>query len=174
MLLLFGVCSSIRCCKSVSNFSFSHCAEFLIQINSLTVISLKIFGFFVRRVEGNSKNCEFYLAFSVDSVLYCLKFVPRPCTFVQNNFKNILSHVLIERIFFDFRHLVVYFVYLLAFQSHCLFYNGYNWESYCLFSNFIIEKKEKIPEYIYLTSKHDTGVRKYSKATELQPVRLVK
>jgi hypothetical protein len=38
-----------------------------------------------------------------------------------------------------------------------------------LFSNYIIEeKKEKKPEYIYLTSKHDTGVRKYSKATELQ------
>jgi hypothetical protein len=32
---------------------------------------------------------------SVDSVLYCLKFVPRPCIFFQNNFKNIFSQVLI-------------------------------------------------------------------------------
>jgi hypothetical protein len=38
-----------------------------------------------------------------------------------------------------------------------------------LFSNYMIEKKkEKKPVYIYLTSKHDTGVRKYRKATELQ------
>ena len=63
-------------------------------------ISLKSFGgFFVRKAEGNSQNCQcivLVVSFLSFIFLYCLNICSLTLYFVQNNFKNILSLVLFD------------------------------------------------------------------------------
>jgi hypothetical protein len=106
--------------------------SFSFPLNSLTRIFLLIFGFFMRKVEGNNKNCELYLAF----VCWFSFILFEICSSTLHFFsKQFLKHFfpsfdwLInanEKFFstFDVPLSILYTCWLSKWQSHCLFWNS--------------------------------------------------